>query len=360
MSHMHKYFLVLFLCVVGGLQLSAKIEWLSKDYNYGVFKESDGPRDGSVSFVNKGPEAVFINRVRPGCGCTEAEFTQGIIEPGDTATVRFTYNPKGRPGSFDKAIKVFVGKENEVHVIRLRGTVVGSESTLSMTYPKEVGPLRLESYTATTGELKKGSSRHLFINAYNQSMDTITPSWTGEERGLRVELTPAAIPPGDVATFGFYLKTTEEERVGPVDYKVLLTADSIHPDSGRCEITISTIIVPDTSMTTLKEIEKGPSAYLLPEFIDLGEIPEKGKVDFVLDILNDGEIILSVMSVYSTDKNIEIKDVPSEVKSGKTAKVKGVVLLDNIASGAFRIPLEVITNDPLHPIRTAYLIGIKS
>lgn len=359
MSHIYKYYLIVLFFVLGVLSLNAEIEWLSKNYNYGVFKESEGPRSGSARFINRGSEPVFINRVRPGCGCTKAEFTQGLIEPGDTAIVSFVYNPTGRPGSFDKAIKVFVGKENEVHVIRLRGTVIGSESTLAFSYPKEVGPLRLESYTANTGELKKGSSRHIFINAYNQSMDTITPAWVGEDKGLQVELTPPSIPPGDVATFGFYIKTSEEDRLGPIDYKLSLTADSSHPDNGNCELTISTVIVPDTSMMTPEEIENAPSAYLLPEFIDLGETSDSGKINFSFDILNDGKTVLNVIKIYSMDKGVEITTVPSKIKPGKTGETKGIIEIDKIISGAFRIPLVVMTDDPLHPVRTAYLVGIK-
>lgn len=337
----------------------AEIEWLEKNYNYGAFKEAEGPRMGMVRFVNKGPEAAFINRVRPSCGCTETEFTEGIIQPGDTAMVSFIYNPKGRPGSFEKTVKVYLGKENEMHVIRLSGTVIGAPATLQFSYPKEVGPLRLEALSAKTGELKKGSARHLFINAYNQSPDTITPAWVCEERGLQVELTPKSIPPGDIATFGFYVKTTDEDRMGPVDYNVRITADKNHPEAGSCDVTVSTVIVPDTQSMSAEEVNDGPRAYLLPEFVDFGENVAGGKIKFSFEILNDGNSQLDVMRVYSTESGVEITDRPSRIKPGKKAKVKGGLDIRKLPAGAFRIPVEVMTNDPLHPLRTANLVGVK-
>lgn len=348
-----------FLLAIIPFQVKAEIEWLEKTYNYGAFKESEGPRLGKVRFVNKGNGAVFINRVRPSCGCTEAEFTEGLIQPGDTAMVSFIYNPKGRPGSFEKTVKVFIGKENELHVIKLAGTVIGAPTTLEFSYPKEVGPLRLESLSAKTGELKKGSARHLFINAYNQSTDTITPSWACGERGLDVELTPRSIPPGDIATFGFYVKTAEEERMGPVEYEVRITADKSNPGKDECDVSISTIIVPDTQTMTVEEVDNGARAYLLPEFVDFGDARGEGKINFSFDILNDGKETLDVLRVYSAEKGVAIKEKPSKVKCGKRGKVKGVLDLSKLPSGAFRIPVEVMTNDPLHPLRTANLVGVK-
>lgn len=337
----------------------AEIEWLEKDYNYGAFREAEGPRMGMVRFVNRGDEAVFINRVRPSCGCTEAEYTEGMIQPGDTAMVSFVYNPKGRPGSFEKTVKVYIGSENDLHVVKLTGTVIGSQSTLQFAYPKEAGPLRLEALSAKTGELKKGSARHLFINAYNQSPDTITPSWTSDGRGMQVELTPRSIPPGDIATFGFYVKTSEEERMGPVDYDIHITADTRQPESGSCDVRISTVIVPDTRTMTAEEVDNGPRAYLLPEFIDFGELAGGGKAAFSFEILNDGNSLLEVHRVYCSETGVAIKDRPSKIKAGKRGKVKGELDLRKIPAGAFRIPVEVMTSDPLHPLRTANLVGVR-
>lgn len=359
MTQCHRLSLLALLAAIVVFPALAEIEWLEKNYNYGAFKEAEGPRRGMVRFVNKGPEAVFINRVRPSCGCTEAEYTEGMIQPGDTAMVSFIYNPKGRPGAFEKTVKVYMGRENEMHVIRLSGTVIGAPSTLQFSYPKEVGPLRLESFSAKTGELKKGSSRHLFINAYNQSPDTITPAWVNEERGVQVELTPKSIPPGDIATFGFYVKTTDEDRMGPIDYKIHIIADKTRPEAGSCDVTIGTVIVPDTQSMTAEEVNDGPRAYLLPEFIDFGENVNGGKIKFSFEILNDGKSPLDVLRVYSADKCVEIKDKPSRIKGGKQGKVKGELDVRKISSGAFRIPVEVMTSDPLHPLRTANLVGVK-
>ena len=200
---------------VWAVAASAEIEWLSKSYDYGTFRESEGLREGSVRFVNKGPEATFIGSVRPSCGCTGATYTEDVIEPGDTATVSFVYNPAGRPGPFDKTVKVYVGEDNEMHVVRIKGTVIGSPATLESSYPLESGPLRFQSLERLLGEIRKGQNRHLFVNVYNQGTDTIRPQWRSNSDAMEADLTPKALAPGEIGTFGLYLNTSRERQMGP-------------------------------------------------------------------------------------------------------------------------------------------------
>ena len=339
------------------LTLNAKIEWLGKNYNYGAIKEADGPRKGSVSFVNVGEEPVFISNARPGCGCTDVDYPKDMIQPGDTATISFVFNPKGRPGAFEKNVRVYIGKDNELHTIKLSGTVIGSPTTLGFAYPHEAGPLRLETLKTMAGEMKKGSSRHLFVNAYNQGTDTITPSWKCDHKAVTVELTPRSIPPGDVATFGFYLVTSEEERMGPLEYGIEIISDGHDRGNGGADMTVNAVIVPDTRNMTAEDVENGPRAYLLPEFIDLGEIDKKTTQDFSFEILNDGKSVLNVKRVYCSNEGVEIMKRPAEIKPRKKGRVKGRIDFKEMPQGAFRILVEVMTNDALHPIRTANLVG---
>lgn len=145
--------------------------------------------------------------------------------------------------------------------------------------------------------------------------------------------------------------------MGPVEYKVGIVADYDNPDLGDCVMTASAVIVPDTRNMSVEEVENGPRAYLFPEFVDLGEVDKKGKRTFSFEILNEGKSILEVKRIYSTDSGIEIKRKPSKVKPGKKGKVKGVVDMEKLPVAPLRIAVEVMTNDALHPVRIANLVG---
>lgn len=105
--------IAIILCVAAAwavFMTPAKVTWLSTHYNYGAFREEEGPRKGSLSFVNSGDAPTFIRNVRPSCGCTAADYPRDMIAPGDTATIEFTYDPARRPGPFDKTIRVLSEK----------------------------------------------------------------------------------------------------------------------------------------------------------------------------------------------------------------------------------------------------------
>lgn len=339
------------------LPLKAELKWLAKEYDFGAFKEAEGPRTGTVRFVNLGPDTTYVRNVRPSCGCTDASYTKELIAPGDTAFVSFTYNPVGRPGPFEKTVKAYIGDDSRMTVIRISGTVIGAPETLQSSYPHVMGPLRLQSMRQSAGEMRKGTARHLFINAYNQSPDTIRPELTVTDKALEAELTPRAIAPGEIATFGFYIRTLDEDRMGPVDYDVKVRADAADPHAEQRIITLSAVIVPDTAAMGADEIENSPQAFIIPEFVDLGDVDGTGKLKFSFEVVNEGNSLLEIAKVYSFDDNVKIKSAPNRIKPGKRGKVTGEVDASKLSPGPFRLHVEVMTNDGLHPVRTANIVG---
>jgi len=338
------------------LSVFADIEWLEKEYDFGTFKEVSGPVTGRVRFVNKGPDATFISRVRPSCGCTGASYTEKMIQPGDTAVVEFTYNPIGRPGRFEKSVRIYVGSDNRLTTVRISGTVIGSESTLETIFPYSAGSLRYETDRLMAGEVKRGIVRHLFLNVYNQSADTVRPSLSGASESLAVDVVPAAIPPGETGTVRFSLNTAHTESNGPADYIVGVFPSNDRKDDSF-DVSVRAIVVADTDKMSVAEIEGGPRAYLVPEFVDFGDIEKRKSLDFVFDILNDGKSDMKVDRVYSSSSLVSIKKVPEKIKAGRQASVKGKLDIGMLSAGPFRIRVEVMTDDPIHPIRTANLVG---
>lgn len=356
MGNLTKILAASVLVMLAWMPAKGEIEWLEKEYNFGTFKEASGPVTGRVRFVNKGPESTFISRVRPSCGCTGASYTERMIEPGDTAVVEFTYNPIGRPGRFDKTVKVYVGSDNSLTVIRIAGTVIGSESTLESVFPVDAGRLRFENTRLLAGEVKRGHPRHVYLNAYNQSADTVVPSWSVDGDLLALDVAPKAIPPGEMATFSLYLQTVNEKRSGPVEYEA-----DIYPEpalkGNPAAIRINAVVVADTENMTAEQIDNAPRAYLLPEFVDFGDIDSGADMPFEFDILNDGKTEMRVERVSSTSGNVNVEKFPKTIKAGKRKAVKGTLKTGDIPSGPFRIKVDVVTDDPLHPVRTASLVG---
>lgn len=337
-------------------QAAAQIEWLSTDYDFGTMKEVAGAKTGSVQFINRGNRPVVINQVRPSCGCTGADYTEGEILPGDTATVSFTYNPKGRPGKFEKTVKVYTGEDNERTVITIRGTVIGAPQTLSTAYPIEVGPLRLSGKIITTDDVRYGSARHLFLQGYNQSSDTIRPAWNHPSKSLSLGISSKAVAPGDGVTFSLYFNTREGEMPGSVVYPIEITADTTaNAEPQKITVEFRANIVPDASAIGGAELGKAPELKVAQRVIDLGHVGDKAKIEFIIS--NTGHEILEIKRIRG--EGITIDRFPMRLKPGKSGECKGSIRLTGRAPGAFATTLEIVSNDPLNPVAKVRIAGIK-
>lgn len=241
-----------FMLMAGWFALSAQIEWLETEYAFGTIKEADGPADGFVRFVNKGDSATFISRVRPSCGCTGATYPHRMIAPGDTATISFTYNPKGRPGGFDKTVKVYVGDDKQLTTIRIYGVVLGEESTLETRYPILTGDMRLESSTVPFGEMEKGTRKHAFLNIYNAGRTSLFPYWTTKEKAIEADVAPKEIKPGETGVISFYL---DSEKVKPGVHEWILKLYPVKGSKECADITLRAN-VKSNSMVFIKQTQK--------------------------------------------------------------------------------------------------------
>ncbi|HJV19555.1 MAG TPA: DUF1573 domain-containing protein [Sediminibacterium sp.] len=76
-------------------------------------------------FTNTGNQPLFLTNVRPGCGCTVAEYTRGAIPPGGKGSVIAAFDSnKAHPGSVSKSISVTSNTSNgSIHTLSFNGEI---------------------------------------------------------------------------------------------------------------------------------------------------------------------------------------------------------------------------------------------
>lgn len=348
------------LSAISATEAAAEVVWLEKEYDFGLMKEEAGPRTGSVRLVNTGPEEIVITGARPSCGCTAVAYPEDPIAPGDTVKFSFTYNPIGRPGKFAKSIRVYIG-DYDMATIRIRGNVLGTPESLSSLYPIEAGALRLSSDTMSGGDVTYGATRHFFLNGYNQSSDTIRPTWRCDDPSLSISSSAEEAGPGDIITFSFYFNSRQKQDMGPVSIPVTIFSGSENGERKR-EVVFSANVVPDFSRMTPDQVKNAPRCYLTPPLIDLGTLGPKqkgGKAEIRFAVRNDGKSDMRVIRIFSTSASVRMSRWPSSVKPGKSGSAQGTLDVSTLPAGPFRIAIEVLTDDPLHPSRTINVTGIR-
>jgi hypothetical protein len=102
----------------------AKISFVEKSHDFGTIKEANGPVSYEFEFKNVGNEPLVILSARASGGCNRPEYPEKPIKPGEKGKIKITYNPAGRPGEFDRKIKIQTNDKNRRPVLKITGVVI--------------------------------------------------------------------------------------------------------------------------------------------------------------------------------------------------------------------------------------------
>ncbi|MDE6396418.1 MAG: DUF1573 domain-containing protein [Muribaculaceae bacterium] len=95
-----------------------------KSYDFGIVAENGGPISHEFEFKNTGTEPLIIVSATASCGCTRPTYPTAPIKPGETGKIKVTYLPAGRPGEFNKAVKIRTNaKSTKKFSLKISGTV---------------------------------------------------------------------------------------------------------------------------------------------------------------------------------------------------------------------------------------------
>lgn len=103
----------------------ASVAFVEKSHDFGNIKENGGPVSYEFVFTNEGESPLVIVSAMASCGCTMPRYPKAPIASGKTEKIRVTYLPKGRPGEFNKSVKVRTNDpKNKKVTLRISGVVV--------------------------------------------------------------------------------------------------------------------------------------------------------------------------------------------------------------------------------------------
>lgn len=101
---------------------ASTITWKSESIDLGAIPQNK-PKEVDFEFKNTGKTAVVITNVKASCGCTATDYTKTPVQPGETATVKATYNAAAK-GAFSKTVTVTTNAEDAPKVLSFKGTVI--------------------------------------------------------------------------------------------------------------------------------------------------------------------------------------------------------------------------------------------
>ena len=121
---MKKFIVMAFLLVAGIVSAAAQaeIKFDKTTHDFGTFSESSPKVTCEFTYKNVGDAPLIINQAVASCGCTVPEYTKTPVQPGESGSIKVTYNGTGKfPGHFKKMITVRTNGKVEMTRLYIEG-----------------------------------------------------------------------------------------------------------------------------------------------------------------------------------------------------------------------------------------------
>ena len=330
-----------------------KIQFEQTTYDFGKIHEEGGKVTGKFVFTNVGNEPLELTNVRPGCGCTAANYTKGQIAPGAQGYIEATYNPYNRPGNFHKNIRVTTNEPQFIedsktppHMIFIKGEVIKRPPTeFERTgYTKTAGMARFFEPSVTHNLLNTESVLDTFKvrNFWDQPVNYVLESnndyITEVYRSFGSDLMP-----GEEGFIVIKYDASKRAAFGQLkDAVTYMTNDNQEP---KKQLHYAVNIKEDFSKLTAKQLKKAPISVYTETQLDFGQVQKNSTTEKEFVITNTGKNPLLIRKVESSSVTFKAYPSQTEIPSGASATIK-VVYKSSNRPGVQNGTIEVITNDP--------------
>ena len=147
MKTIHTFLLGFFLLSFGAVNAQTSISptpvsntdliaWSTETYEFGSIAQAV-PATAEFVLTNEGKQPIIITDVKKTCGCTVPAYSDEPIMPGESSTIKATYNAK-KAGPFTKTIKVYTTLSDQPILLKLKGEVEKKEEAAVSAKPNKL------------------------------------------------------------------------------------------------------------------------------------------------------------------------------------------------------------------------------
>jgi hypothetical protein len=220
------------LSVRGIAQLAEPLYFREKIHDFGDIKEEDGPAVVEFNITNKTTRPISILSVKPSCGCTTPDWTKDPIAAGGTGFIKASYDPKGRPGYFNKSLTVTTDWDGTPIVLQIKGNVLNpAKANDPSSFAVANGSLHFKSNSFNLDKVFINKEpTPVSFSVFNASKDSIHFLSSVNPTYIRV-IMPRAIAPNTIGTIKIILDAKLKGQYGFLNESVeIKTDDKEMPD----------------------------------------------------------------------------------------------------------------------------------
>ncbi len=343
---MKKLYLFLSISVISASLLSQPMMKLSAtEHDYGTFKEEAGSQKFDFTVTNSGNMPLVIQNIVASCGCTTPEWTREPIPAGGNGKITAIYDPKDRPGAFNKTLTVYTNSKPEMVVLVIKGEVIPHEKTVEELFMFPVGSIRFESNHLAFTNVKKTEKKIRVMQVINTSQEPVKIEFDQLPVHLSLKANPETLKSGQKGIIEGTYDATKNPGWGNVNDMIKVKLNGVVQEN--VYYYVSATLVEDFSKMTKEDMEKAPIFKVASTTIDLGKIPGATQKEVEFKFTNAGLSDLFIRHIRATCGCTAVQqgDPGAGVKPGQSSSIKAV-FNSGTYSGKVTKAIYVYTNDP--------------
>lgn len=338
--------LIALFCMVnmGAQQAKPSFSFTETLHDFGDIKEAKGKATYQFSFTNTGGQPLVIHNVRASCGCTTPTWSKQPIAPGGTGFVKATFDPKGRPGNFNKTITVTANTATPNTILRITGNVIEREKTTEDIYPRAIGNLRLKSSHISFTRIDPKGSKTEEIEVINSSEESLSIAFDRVPEHITIEAVPATLKAGEKGKLVATYDASKKNDWGFVYDQIFIKFNDKIDYKNR--LSVNANIQEDFNQWTQEEKDNAAKITVDNKIFDFGTIVQGEKAKHIYSITNTGKSDLIIRKVKASCGCTAVKPEKTTIAPGE--KIEIVAEFNSSGKhGRQNKSVTVITNDPM-------------
>ncbi len=338
-------------------QLAKPLQFKGQVHDFGNVVEEEGPVTHEFEFTNAGTKPLQILAVQPSCGCTTPGWSKEPIMPGKTGTIKAQYDPKGRPGYFNKSLTVTTDADAQPVILQIKGTVTSKNGYSAVEFQAKNGNLRLRSLSFNLGKIYLNDE--FVVRDYEFYNAGVKPvSYAGKSDGpahIRVTTEPQVVEPGKKGVIRLSYNGKLKGQYGfQSDHVTLHTDDELQPVKGFAVYATLEDYFPEL---TPEDLTKAPQLQIAAQAVEYGSMKQNQSVTKEIQVTNTGKSVLEIRSIQGNCSCIQSVADKTKLKSGESAVIK-ISFNPQDRKGTQTKSVTVYSNDPQNPVQRITLTGV--
>lgn len=331
-----------------------EISFTKELHDFGTIKEIDGVKSYKFVFKNTGKKPLIINNVKASCGCTTPAWTKAPIGSGKTGHVEVKFDPKNRPGPFNKTITVSSNASKGDTKLSIKGQVIEREKTVDDLFRYTVEGLKLKSKHIALTKVLSNSTKDEAVILYNTTDKAMTVEFANIPEHIIFEKTKITIPAQQKSYVEITYDAKKKNDWGFVTDRVMIIVN--YKRNPKNKITISADIQEDFSKQTDKQLALAPKISFDSKIFSISETKQGEVKNKKFTFKNEGQTDLIIRKIKANCGCTTAKASSTLIKAGQSGVID-VTFDSKGQSGKQSKTISVITNDPRNSKVTLRVIG---